>query len=69
MMYNCGVVLHLFVVTIYSLLQPYAEKGAAMMSSMGESYDAIKAGVQEKVGLVQVESFFMEKFKFISPGS
>jgi len=30
-------------------LQPYAEKGAAMMSSMGESYDAIKAGVQEKV--------------------
>ena len=31
------------------LLQPYAEKGAAMMSSMGESYGAIKAGVQEKV--------------------
>merc|ERR1712055_992127 len=30
-------------------LQPYAEKGAAMMSSMGESYDAIKAGVQDKV--------------------
>merc|ERR1712181_147429 len=30
-------------------LQPYAEKGAAMMSSMGESYGAIKAGVQEKV--------------------
>ena len=49
-MYYCGVVLHLFVLTIYCLLQPYAEKGAAMMSSMGESYDAIKAGVQEKVG-------------------
>merc|ERR1711970_39251 len=30
-------------------LQPYAEKGAAMMSSMGESYGAIKAGVQDKV--------------------
>jgi len=30
-------------------LQPYAEKTAAMMSSMGESYDAIKAGVQDKV--------------------
>jgi len=30
-------------------LQPYAEKGAAIMSSMVESYDAIKAGVQEKV--------------------
>ena len=32
------------------LLQPYAEKGAAMMSSMGESYGVIKAGVQDKVG-------------------
>jgi len=30
-------------------LQPYAEKGAAMMSSMGESYGVIKAGVQDKV--------------------
>merc|ERR1712037_222302 len=30
-------------------LQPYAEKGASMMSSMGESYGAIKAGVQDKV--------------------
>ena len=34
----------------HPLLQPYAEKGAAMMSSMGESYGVIKAGVQDKVG-------------------
>jgi len=33
----------------HPLLQPYAEKGAAMMSSMGESYGVIKAGVQDKV--------------------
>merc|ERR1719153_1059741 len=30
-------------------LQPFAEKGSAILSSMGESYDAIKAGVQNKV--------------------
>jgi len=30
-------------------LQPYVEKGAAMMSSMGESYGAVKAGVQDKI--------------------
>ena len=32
------------------LLQPFAEKGAALISSMGESYGAIKAGVHDKVG-------------------
>merc|ERR1711970_1509853 len=30
-------------------LQPFAEKGAALISSMGESYCAIKAGVHDKV--------------------
>jgi len=35
--------------SLSSPLQPFAEKGAAMMSSMGESFDAIKAGVQDKV--------------------
>ena len=41
------------------LLQPFAEKGAALISSMGESYGAIKAGVHDKVGQCAIQAVLL----------